>query len=135
VCAWGIPNHEPLQRLSSIRIPDLVANDDSDPVPSRQHASRRRVRPSWASGFAIGSFFTACAGQDLAGLSATAPKPGSPRSAAVDASSKASHIRSLSSVTARFPAARDAIGQAICVSETRIINALDLNRTVTLGSG
>jgi hypothetical protein len=70
VCAWGIPNHEPLQRLSSIRIPDLVANDDSDPVPSRQHASRRTARPSWASGFAIGSFFAACAGQDLAGSSA-----------------------------------------------------------------
>jgi hypothetical protein len=33
VCAWGIPNHKPLQRLSSIGIPDLVANDDSDPVP------------------------------------------------------------------------------------------------------
>jgi hypothetical protein len=70
VCAWSISNHAPLQRLSSIRIPDLVANDDSDPVPSRQHASRRTARPSWASGFAIGSFFAACAGQDLAGSSA-----------------------------------------------------------------
>jgi pimeloyl-ACP methyl ester carboxylesterase len=32
VCAWGIPNHALLQRLSSIRVPVLVANGDSDPM-------------------------------------------------------------------------------------------------------
>jgi pimeloyl-ACP methyl ester carboxylesterase len=32
VCAWGIPNHSLLQRLSAIDMPVLVANGDSDPM-------------------------------------------------------------------------------------------------------
>jgi pimeloyl-ACP methyl ester carboxylesterase len=32
VCDWGIPNHALLQRLSSIRVPVLVVNGDSDPM-------------------------------------------------------------------------------------------------------
>jgi pimeloyl-ACP methyl ester carboxylesterase len=32
VCAWGVPNHSLLQRLSAIRQPVLVANGDSDPM-------------------------------------------------------------------------------------------------------
>jgi hypothetical protein len=69
VCTWGIPNRAPLQRLSSIRIPDLVANGDSDPVPrstARLPENGEAVVGEWV---AIGSFCTACAGQDLAGSS------------------------------------------------------------------
>ena len=32
VCAWGIPDHAKLQRLSAIDMPVLVANGDSDPM-------------------------------------------------------------------------------------------------------
>jgi pimeloyl-ACP methyl ester carboxylesterase len=32
VCAWGVPNHALLQRLSAIRQPVFVANGDSDPM-------------------------------------------------------------------------------------------------------
>jgi pimeloyl-ACP methyl ester carboxylesterase len=32
VCAWGIPDHALLQRLSAIDMPVLVANGDSDPM-------------------------------------------------------------------------------------------------------
>jgi len=32
VCAWGIPNHSLLERVSAIDIPVLVANGDSDPM-------------------------------------------------------------------------------------------------------
>jgi pimeloyl-ACP methyl ester carboxylesterase len=32
VCAWGIPDHALLQRLSALRIPVFVANGDSDPM-------------------------------------------------------------------------------------------------------
>jgi pimeloyl-ACP methyl ester carboxylesterase len=32
VCDWGIANHALLQRLSSIRVPVLVVNGDSDPM-------------------------------------------------------------------------------------------------------
>ena len=32
VCAWGIPNHSLLQRLSAITQPVFVANGDSDPM-------------------------------------------------------------------------------------------------------
>jgi pimeloyl-ACP methyl ester carboxylesterase len=32
VCAWGIPNHSLLQRLSAIEQPVFVANGDSDPM-------------------------------------------------------------------------------------------------------
>jgi pimeloyl-ACP methyl ester carboxylesterase len=32
VCAWGIPDHAKLQRVSSIEAPVFVANGDSDPM-------------------------------------------------------------------------------------------------------
>ena len=32
VCAWGIPNHSMLERVSAIELPVLVANGDSDPM-------------------------------------------------------------------------------------------------------
>ncbi len=32
VCAWGIPNHGLLQRLSAVEVPTLVTNGDSDPM-------------------------------------------------------------------------------------------------------
>jgi pimeloyl-ACP methyl ester carboxylesterase len=32
VCAWGIPNHALLQRVSAIDVPVLVANGDGDPM-------------------------------------------------------------------------------------------------------
>jgi pimeloyl-ACP methyl ester carboxylesterase len=32
VCAWGMPNHALLQRLSAIGMPTFVANGDSDPM-------------------------------------------------------------------------------------------------------
>jgi pimeloyl-ACP methyl ester carboxylesterase len=32
VCAWGIPNHSLLKRLSAIAMPVFVANGDSDPM-------------------------------------------------------------------------------------------------------
>jgi pimeloyl-ACP methyl ester carboxylesterase len=32
VCAWGVPNHSLLQRLSAIEQPVFVANGDSDPM-------------------------------------------------------------------------------------------------------
>jgi len=32
VCAWGIPNHSLLQRVSALDLPVLVANGDSDPM-------------------------------------------------------------------------------------------------------
>jgi pimeloyl-ACP methyl ester carboxylesterase len=32
VCAWGIPDHGLLQRLSAVAMPVFVANGDSDPM-------------------------------------------------------------------------------------------------------
>ena len=32
VCAWGIPDHALLQRLSAISVPVFIANGDSDPM-------------------------------------------------------------------------------------------------------
>jgi pimeloyl-ACP methyl ester carboxylesterase len=32
VCAWGIPNHSLLERVSAIELPVFVANGDSDPM-------------------------------------------------------------------------------------------------------
>ena len=32
VCAWGIPGHGLLQRLSAVEVPTLVTNGDSDPM-------------------------------------------------------------------------------------------------------
>jgi pimeloyl-ACP methyl ester carboxylesterase len=60
VCAWGIPNHSLLERLSAIRVPVLVANGDSDPMilPRYSHLlagllpdARLTIYPDSAHGF------------------------------------------------------------------------------------
>jgi pimeloyl-ACP methyl ester carboxylesterase len=60
VCAWGIPDHALLQRLSCLRMPVFVANGDSDPM-IRPHYSyllagliphaRVKIYPDAAHGF------------------------------------------------------------------------------------
>jgi pimeloyl-ACP methyl ester carboxylesterase len=60
VCAWGIPNHALLQRLSAIDLPVFVANGDSDPMilPHYSHLlaglipqARVKIYPDSAHGF------------------------------------------------------------------------------------
>jgi pimeloyl-ACP methyl ester carboxylesterase len=60
VCAWGIPNHSLLQRISDIGIPVFVANGDSDPMilPHFSYLlaglipqARLRIYPDSAHGF------------------------------------------------------------------------------------
>jgi pimeloyl-ACP methyl ester carboxylesterase len=60
VCAWGIPNHDLLQRLSAVEVPVLVANGDSDPMilPQYSHLiaglipqARLKIYPDSAHGF------------------------------------------------------------------------------------
>jgi pimeloyl-ACP methyl ester carboxylesterase len=60
VCAWGIPDHALLQRLSGINVPVLVANGDSDPMilPRYSHLlaglvphARVKIYPDSAHGF------------------------------------------------------------------------------------
>ena len=60
VCAWGVPDHALLQRLSCLRLPVFVANGDSDPM-IRPHYSyllaglipqaRVKIYPDSAHGF------------------------------------------------------------------------------------
>jgi pimeloyl-ACP methyl ester carboxylesterase len=60
VCAWGIPNHSLLQRVTAIDLPVFVANGDSDPmIPTRySHLlagllpdARVKIYPDSAHGF------------------------------------------------------------------------------------
>jgi len=60
VCAWGIPNHSLLERVSAIDLPVLVANGDSDPMilPRYSHLlagllpdARLTIYPDSAHGF------------------------------------------------------------------------------------
>jgi pimeloyl-ACP methyl ester carboxylesterase len=60
VCAWGIPNHALLQRLSAIDLPVLVANGDSDPMILPHYSyllaglipqARVKIYPDSAHGF------------------------------------------------------------------------------------
>jgi pimeloyl-ACP methyl ester carboxylesterase len=60
VCAWGIPNHSLLQRLSAIDMPVLVANGDSDPMILPHYSyllagliphARVKIYPDSAHGF------------------------------------------------------------------------------------
>jgi pimeloyl-ACP methyl ester carboxylesterase len=60
VCAWGIPNHSMLERVSAIELPVLVANGDSDPMilPRYSHLlagllpdARLIIYPDSAHGF------------------------------------------------------------------------------------
>ena len=38
VCAWGIPDHAQLQRLTAIDVPVLIASGDSDPMIRPHHS-------------------------------------------------------------------------------------------------
>jgi pimeloyl-ACP methyl ester carboxylesterase len=60
VCAWGIPNHGLLQRLSAVEVPVFVANGDSDPMILPQYSyliaglipqARLKIYPDSAHGF------------------------------------------------------------------------------------
>ena len=60
VCAWGIPDHALLQRLSCLQMPVFVANGDSDPMilPHYSHLlaglipqARVKIYPDAAHGF------------------------------------------------------------------------------------
>ena len=60
VCAWGIPNHSLLQRVSAIDLPVFVANGDSDPMILPRYSyllagllpdARLKIYPDSAHGF------------------------------------------------------------------------------------
>ena len=60
VCAWGIPNHSLLERVSTIDLPVFVANGDSDPMILPRFSyllagllpdARLRIYPDSAHGF------------------------------------------------------------------------------------
>jgi pimeloyl-ACP methyl ester carboxylesterase len=60
VCAWGIPDHALLQRLSGIDLPVFVANGDSDPMILSRYSyllagliphARIKIYPDSAHGF------------------------------------------------------------------------------------
>jgi pimeloyl-ACP methyl ester carboxylesterase len=60
VCAWGIPDHSALERLSAIEMPVFVANGDSDPMILPHYSyllagliprARLKIYPDSAHGF------------------------------------------------------------------------------------
>ena len=60
ICAWGIPNHALLERVTAIQPPVFVANGDSDPMILPRYsyllagllpAARLRIYPDSAHGF------------------------------------------------------------------------------------
>jgi len=60
VCAWGIPNHALLQRVSALDMPVFVANGDSDPMILPHYSyllagliphARVKIYPDSAHGF------------------------------------------------------------------------------------
>ena len=60
ICAWGIPNHALLERVTGIQLPVFVANGDSDPMilPRYSHLlagllpdARLKIYPDAAHGF------------------------------------------------------------------------------------
>ena len=60
VCAWGIPDHSALERVSAIEMPVLLANGDSDPMILPRYScllaglipqARLKVYPDSAHGF------------------------------------------------------------------------------------
>ena len=60
VCAWGIPNHALLERLTAIDLPVFVANGDSDPMIFPRYSyllagllpdARLKIYPDSAHGF------------------------------------------------------------------------------------
>jgi pimeloyl-ACP methyl ester carboxylesterase len=60
VCAWGIPDHALLQRVSAIEAPTFIANGDSDPMILPHYSyllaglipgARVKIYPDSAHGF------------------------------------------------------------------------------------
>jgi pimeloyl-ACP methyl ester carboxylesterase len=60
VCAWGVPNHALLERLSAIEMPAYIANGDSDPMILPRYSyllaglvprARVKIYPDSAHGF------------------------------------------------------------------------------------
>jgi pimeloyl-ACP methyl ester carboxylesterase len=60
ICAWGIPNHALLERVTGIQLPVFVANGDSDPMILPQYSyllagllpdARLKIYPDSAHGF------------------------------------------------------------------------------------
>ena len=60
VCAWGIPDHALLQRLSAVDLPVFVTNGDSDPMILPHYSyllaglipqARVKIYPDSAHGF------------------------------------------------------------------------------------
>jgi pimeloyl-ACP methyl ester carboxylesterase len=60
VCAWGVPNHSLLERVSAIDLPVFVANGDSDPMILPRYSyllagllpdARLKIYPDSAHGF------------------------------------------------------------------------------------
>ena len=60
VCAWGIPNHALLERVTGIELPVFVANGDSDPMILPRYSyllagllpdARLKIYPDSAHGF------------------------------------------------------------------------------------
>jgi pimeloyl-ACP methyl ester carboxylesterase len=60
VCAWGIPNHSLLQRVTAVGLPVFVANGDSDPMILPRYSylltgllpdARLKIYPDSAHGF------------------------------------------------------------------------------------
>ena len=60
VCAWGIPDHALLQRVSAIEMPVMVANGDADPMILPHYSylltglipqARVKIYPDSAHGF------------------------------------------------------------------------------------
>jgi pimeloyl-ACP methyl ester carboxylesterase len=60
VCAWGIPDHAELERVSALRMPVFVANGDSDPMILPHYSyllaglipqARLKIYPDAAHGF------------------------------------------------------------------------------------
>jgi pimeloyl-ACP methyl ester carboxylesterase len=60
VCAWGIPDHSALERLSALEMPVFVANGDSDPMIRPRYSyllaglipgARVKIYPDSAHGF------------------------------------------------------------------------------------
>jgi pimeloyl-ACP methyl ester carboxylesterase len=60
VCAWGIPDHSALERVSAIKMPVFVANGDSDPMILPRYSyllaglipqARLKIYPNSAHGF------------------------------------------------------------------------------------
>jgi pimeloyl-ACP methyl ester carboxylesterase len=49
VCAWGIPDHSALERVSAIEMPVFVANGDSDPMILPRYSHRLAASwPGWS---------------------------------------------------------------------------------------